>query len=130
MPSTTVQYINPNQDSKEIKNIPKDIRIFYLKATIAILTLAFATVSAILVWRLLESKNNCDEHLTEASDQDKKDEIPVLSSRTRTPNEEKTWQCPQVGKKKSLPYTLPRGVQQTFQDVKKLLKEKIGKKTL
>jgi hypothetical protein len=67
MPSTTVQYINPNQDSKETKNIPKDIKIFYLKATIAILTLAFATVSAILVWRLLESKNDCGEYLTEVS---------------------------------------------------------------
>ena len=65
MPSTTVQYISPSQDSKESKNTPKDIKILYLKATIAILTLA--TVSVVLIWRLLASKNDYDEDLTEVS---------------------------------------------------------------
>ena len=63
MPSTTVQYIIPNSHSNELKNTPKDIKIFYLKATIVILALALATVSAVLVWRLLAHKNGCDEHL-------------------------------------------------------------------
>ncbi len=67
MPSTTVQYISPSQDSKESKNTPKDIKILYLKATIAILTLALATVSVVLIWRLLASKNDYDEDLTEVS---------------------------------------------------------------
>lgn len=65
MSSTTVHYINPNQPSKEIKNTPKELKIFYLKATIAILTLALATVSAILVWRLVASQDDCDKHSTE-----------------------------------------------------------------
>ena len=38
--------------------------------------------------------------------------------------------CPQLGKKKSLPYTLPRGVLQTLKEVKELLKDEIEKKTL
>ena len=53
MTSTTVQYINPNHDSKETKDSQKDIKVFYLKATIVILTLALATVSGILIWKLL-----------------------------------------------------------------------------
>ena len=65
MPSTTVHYINPNQTSKEIRTTHKELKIFYLKATIAILTLALATVSAILIWRLVASQNDCDQHSTE-----------------------------------------------------------------
>jgi hypothetical protein len=67
MPSTTVQYINPNPHSNESKNTPKDIRIIYLKATIAILALALAIVSAVLVWRLLAEENDCNEHLAKVS---------------------------------------------------------------
>ena len=63
--STTVHYINPDQSSKEIKNTAKDIKIFYLKATISILALALATVSAILVWRLMASQNDCENQSTE-----------------------------------------------------------------
>lgn len=63
--STTVHYINPDQSSKEIKNTAKDIKIFYLKATISILALALATISAILVWRLMASQNDCEKQSTE-----------------------------------------------------------------
>ena len=67
MPSMTVQYIRPNPHSNELKNTPKDIKIFYLKATIVILALALATVSAVLVWRLLAHKKGCNEYLEKVS---------------------------------------------------------------
>ena len=130
MPSTTVQYIIPNSHSNELKNTPKDIKIFYLKATIVILALALATVSAVLVWRLLAHKNGCDEHLAKEPSKDTKNEIPFLNSKTQSSKKEKPLQCPEVGKKNLLPYTLPRGIQETFMDVKELLQEEIAKKTL
>ncbi|XP_028397724.1 beta-lactamase-like protein 2 [Dendronephthya gigantea] len=123
MPSTVVRYVTRDDDSKEsiAKDIPKDIKLFYLKATIAILTLALATVSAILVWKLLvDHETDCIKDVTQIPNEEEKDES--LNSQRQD--------CPPVGNLNSLPYILPRAFQQTFDEIKQRLKKEVEKQTL
>ena len=58
---TRVKYLPEVQDGQELKrkHSRNHIQMLYLKTTVVVLGLALATVSALLVWQLLNKKDSC-----------------------------------------------------------------------